>query len=243
MRKTRIPQSQFSRNFLRKTLAGLPAPILGVDEVGRGCLAGPVVAGAVIFSAQKIPKGLTDSKLLSEERREELFPQIMEAHYCGLGVASVEEIDELNIFYASFLAMRRAIGELETRLRQAQPEASVGYVLVDGAFEIPEIPHAQAAVIKGDLRVPMIAAASIIAKVHRDRMMKGMDDVYPHYGFGQHKGYASPAHRQAIRQHGPCFEHRQSFSGVKEFLELGTVVRRTRAPALTAEQLSLEGGA
>lgn len=239
MRKTRIPQTHFSRNLLRRTLAGLPGPILGVDEVGRGCLAGPVVAGAVIFSERKIPKGLTDSKLLSEERREELFPQIMEAHYCGLGLATVEEIDAINILQASFLAMRRAIAELQGKLAGA----GVGYVLVDGHLEIPECALPQAAVIKGDLRVPMIAAASIIAKVHRDRMMKGMDELYPQYGFGQHKGYGVPVHRQAIRSHGPCFEHRQSFSGVKEFLGLGTVVRRARAAPVPEGALPLEGGA
>ncbi|MBX3019441.1 MAG: ribonuclease HII [Bdellovibrionaceae bacterium] len=235
MKKTRIPQTQFSRNLLKKTLAGLPGPILGVDEVGRGCLAGPVVAGAVIFSDQKIPKGLTDSKLLSENRREEFFPQIMEAHYCGLGVASVEEIDRINILQASFLAMRRAIADLETKMVGAR----VGYVLVDGHMEIPGCTHPQGAVIKGDLRVPMIAAASIIAKVYRDRMMKGMDATYPHYGFGQHKGYASPVHRDAIRKHGPCFEHRQSFSGVKEFLGLGSVVRRPCGTKIPPGQLSL----
>lgn len=234
MKKTRIPQTQFSRNLLRKTLAGLPAPILGVDEVGRGCLAGPVVAGAVIFSEKKIPKGLTDSKLLSEERREEFFPQLLEAHYCGIGVATVEEIDRINILQASFLAMRRAIAELETKMRGQ----NVGYVLVDGHMEIPECVLPQAAVIKGDLRVPMIAAASIIAKVYRDRMMKGMDETYPHYGFGQHKGYASPVHRAAIRTHGPCVIHRQSFSGVKEYLAIGSVVRRSCGAQISTEQLS-----
>lgn len=230
--RTRMDQKLFGRGKLRATLAGLPAPILGVDEVGRGCLAGPVVAGAVIFSERKIPKGLTDSKLLSESQRENLYPQILEHHFSGIGVASVEEIDQINIFHASHLAMRRAIKNLEQSIVN-QSSAVVGFVLVDGAFEIPQIPHPQAAVIKGDLKVPMIAAASIIAKVWRDRLMKELDEVYPVFGFAKHKGYSSPYHRQAIQIHKPCILHRRSFSGVREYLV------PTEASAANEKQLTL----
>lgn len=218
-RRTRIDQEKFDPAFVNQTLAELKAPIVGVDEVGRGCLAGPVVAGAVIFSAKPVPVGLTDSKLLSEKQRDQLFPQIIEHHHWGLGFASVEEIDAINIFQASLLAMRRALTELKKNI--SKHNLNIGFILVDGAFEIPGVTEDQAAVIKGDLRVPAIAAASIIAKVHRDRLMKEMDEVYPGFGFAKHKGYASAYHRQAIQKSGPCTEHRKTFKGVKEYVDVG----------------------
>lgn len=211
----KIPQDQFDSENLSETLRGLPGPVVGVDEAGRGCLAGPVVAGAVILDPNFIPEGLTDSKLLSEKQREALFPQILDKHLYGVGFASVDEIDAINILQASFLAMRRALASLhEKRGGQA-----FGFVLVDGSMEIPKIKTPQAAVIKGDLRVPAIAAGSIIAKVTRDRFMKEIHEKFPDYGFAKHKGYGSLAHRQAIQHQGPCEWHRKTFKGVKEYLD------------------------
>lgn len=211
-----MQQSDFDRRRLKATLSRLPGPLAGVDEVGRGCIAGPVMAAAVVFSEARLPKGLTDSKLLSEKQREDLFPQITEAHYYGVGLATVEEIDAINILQASFLAMRRALEALEARWGQ-----SCGFVLVDGSLRIPKLNTQQAPVIKGDLRVPAIAAASIVAKVSRDRLMKEFDLKFPRFGFARHKGYGSEYHREVIRQHGPCELHRKTFRGVKEYLEVG----------------------
>lgn len=211
----RMSQDLFDAPTLETTLLSLQAPLVGVDEVGRGCLAGPVVAAAVSFRlGSPVPEGLTDSKLLSEKQRDKLFPLIVEHHHYGIGIASVEEVDEINILQASFVAMKRAL--VEMRGRGCVP----GFVLVDGHMEIPGLDCAQAPVVKGDLRVSMIAAASIIAKVSRDRMMRDYDMEHPGYGFAKHKGYASEVHRTAIREKGPCLIHRRSFSGVKEYLEI-----------------------
>jgi len=157
---------------------------------------------------------LTDSKLLSEKRREELSPMIQSEHWVSVASATVEEIDELNILQASLLAMKRAVHDLEAKMGQ-----TVAHVLVDGNFRIPDLGRKQTPIIKGDLRCAPISAASIVAKVARDRLMKEMGLQYPGYGFEKHKGYASPIHRKAIAEIGPVLSiHRRSFGGVKEYL-------------------------
>lgn len=188
-----------------------PSPVIGVDEVGRGCLAGPVYAAAVIFRTDELSDLVTDSKLLSEKRREELFDQIMSVHHVGIGSASVEEIDQLNILNASLLAMKRAVEKLGV---------PSGHVLVDGNKLIPNLSmnFKQTTIIKGDLRAAPISAASIIAKVTRDRLMKELGAQYPVYGFEVHKGYSTPVHKESIVTNGPCIVHRRSFAGVKEYL-------------------------
>lgn len=187
-----------------------PSPIIGVDEVGRGCLAGPVYAAAVIFKSDELIDLVTDSKLISEERREELAELICKAHHVGIGSATVEEIDELNILQASLLAMKRAIEALGVK---------GGHVLVDGNQKIPNLlGYEQTTIIKGDLRAAPISAASIVAKVTRDRLMKELGVQYPVYGFEAHKGYSTPVHKNSIVEHGPCIVHRKTFAGVKEYL-------------------------
>lgn len=187
-----------------------PAPVIGVDEVGRGCLAGPVYAAAVSFRSDLLGDLVTDSKLLSEKRREDLAAQISQAHHFSIGIASIEEIDELNILQASLLAMKRAVEGLGFQ---------TGHVLIDGNMKIPDLRgFQQTTIIKGDLRCSPISAASIVAKVARDRLMKEFGAQYPAYGFAAHKGYSTLAHKKAIAEVGPCSIHRKSFSGVKEYL-------------------------
>lgn len=190
-----------------------PAPVVGVDEVGRGCLAGEVYAAAVCLTNEDLSESLTDSKLISESRREELSPLILTNHYCGIGTASVEEIDELNILQASLLAMKRAVNLLEEKMGRP-----AGHVLVDGNQKIPNLQRTQTTIIKGDLRCLPISAASIIAKVARDTYMKQQAAKFPVYGFEKHKGYASEFHRLAIQKFGPANIHRKSFKGVKEYV-------------------------
>lgn len=186
----------------------LPNPIIGVDEVGRGCLAGPVFAAAVILPSDFSVEGITDSKLLSEARREKLAELIQAQAQVGIGFASVGEIDRLNILQATFLAMRRAIENLGV---------GIGHVLVDGNQRISGLEgFRQTPVVKGDLRATPIGAASIVAKVTRDQLMKRMAEKYPLYGFEKHKGYASALHLEAIQKHGPCVQHRSTFAGVRE---------------------------
>jgi ribonuclease HII len=184
--------------------------LCGVDEVGRGPLAGPVVAAAVVFAGgTAVPPGLDDSKLLSAARRGELEPLILEAAAAS-AVAAVEpdEIEQLNILRASLLAMERAVA-----LLGGPPD----FILVDGSHGLGlGIP--QKTVVKGDRRSASIAAASILAKEHRDRLMRGYAAEYPAYGFDLHMGYATAEHREAIRLHGPCPIHRRSFRGVREYL-------------------------
>lgn len=183
--------------------------IAGVDEVGRGPLAGPVVAAAVILDPARPIKGLADSKKLSERRREELAEIIRErALAWALGRAEVEEIDRLNILQASLLAMRRAVEALD-------PAAE--FALIDGN-RCPVLPCPSEAVIKGDAKVPAISAASIIAKVTRDREMVELDHRYPGYGLAGHKGYPTQAHCQALAELGVTEIHRRSFGPVKRLL-------------------------
>ena len=177
--------------------------ICGVDEAGRGPLAGPVCAAAVILPPDLELEGLNDSKKLSEKRREALYPLICEqALAYGIAFASEQEIDELNILQATFLAMRRAVGQLGLK-----PDLA----LVDGNREpdFGDIPVRT--IIKGDSRSANIAAASILAKVTRDRFMLEQDAVYPQYGFAVHKGYGTQKHYAALREFGPCPIHRRSF--------------------------------
>lgn len=185
-----------------------PQPVIGIDEVGRGCLAGPVFAAAVILPDGFYSDEITDSKLLSEARREKLSKQILDCAQVGIGFASEGEIDRINILQASFLAMRRAIENLG---------ALGGHVIVDGNQCIPRLEgFSQTAVVKGDLRATPIGAASIVAKVARDELMRRMGEKYPAYGFEKHKGYASAYHLSAIQRVGPCVHHRSTFQGVRE---------------------------
>jgi ribonuclease HII len=179
--------------------------VAGVDEAGRGPLAGPVVAAAVILDELQPIAGLQDSKKLSEKRRETLYDEILaKALCCSIAEASVEEIDTLNILQATLLAMRRAVDGL--RLKPVK-------VLVDGN-RLPVLDVRAEAIVQGDARVPAISAASILAKVHRDRMCAQLHAQYPQYGFDRHKGYGTAEHLQALADHGPSPWHRRSFSPV-----------------------------
>ena len=188
--------------------------ICGVDEAGRGPLVGAVVAGAVVLDPSNPIEGLRDSKKLTPARREFLYEQIMEkAKAWGVGQASPAEIDEINILQATMLAMKRAIEDLTVRLG-AWPDKA----LIDGN-RCPELPISAEAIIKGDAKEPAISAASIIAKVTRDRQMQALDRVHPQYGFAQHMGYPTEAHFAALKEFGACDEHRRSFSPVRKVLE------------------------
>ena len=184
--------------------------IAGVDEAGRGPLAGPVVAAAVILDELKPIRGLKDSKILSPLVRERLYDEIRaKALCCSIAEATVEEIDTLNILHATMLAMRRAVEGL--RLKP-------GKVLVDGN-RLPVLKMAAEAIVKGDAKVKSISAASILAKVHRDRLCLTLHEAHPQYGFDGHKGYPTPEHLAALRAHGACAHHRRSFAPVREALE------------------------
>lgn len=177
----------------------------GVDEAGRGPLAGPVVAAAVILDHTRRIRGLNDSKVLTPLQRDRLFDQIREkALCCSIAQASVEEIDQLNILHATMLAMKRAVEGL--RLKPVK-------VLVDGN-RLPAIDVLAEAVVGGDATVKAISAASILAKVHRDRLCRTLDEEFPQYGFASHKGYGTPEHLEALRLHGACRHHRKFFSPV-----------------------------
>ena len=186
------------------------APLIaGVDEAGRGPLAGPVVAAAVILDPARPIAGLADSKTLSPLRREQLAMEIRaKARAWALGRAEVVEIDRLNILQASLLAMQRAVAALSIVPEQA---------LVDGN-RCPPLACPCRAIVKGDATVPAISAASILAKVARDAEMGELHECYPQYGFAQHKGYPTAAHRDALRRFGPCPEHRRSFAPVAAVL-------------------------
>lgn len=180
------------------------ANICGVDEVGRGPLAGPVVAGAVILPKDADILYINDSKQLSEKKRELLYDEIMEkAVAVGIGVETSCVIDEVNILQATYRAMRQAIEKLS-----CAPD-----LLLNDAVTIPGVKIKQIGIIKGDEKSISIAAASIVAKVYRDRMMKEYDKLYPAYGFVHNKGYGSASHIKAIKEHGPCAIHRLSFIG------------------------------
>jgi ribonuclease HII len=187
-----------------------PGLIAGVDEAGRGPLAGAVVAAAVILDDLNPIKGLADSKKLTALKREKLYDEIRAKALCvGVGQASVEEIDRINILQATMLAMQRAVAAL--RLKPA-------LVLVDGN-RIPQLDVLAEAIVKGDSKVQAISAASIIAKVTRDRQCAELHARFPHYGFDAHKGYGTAEHLAALREHGACTEHRRSYAPVREAVE------------------------
>jgi len=184
--------------------------VAGVDEVGRGPLAGPVVTAAVILDPEQPISGLADSKAISEKKREALFDEIKQkARAWAIGRAEVEEIDEINILQATMLAMQRAVAALAV-----QP----GHALIDGN-RCPDLPCTAEAIIKGDGKIPAISAASIIAKVTRDREMVLLDAEYPGYGLAGHKGYPTKAHMAALNDLGVTPIHRRSFAPVRRALE------------------------
>lgn len=192
------PTREFEMNILKEGYRS----VVGVDEAGAGALAGPVIAGAVILHDDRPIEGLNDSKTLTEAKREALYSEILQnAEGWAFGMATHSEIMNIGIRPANYLAMRRAIEKLE----------SAEYALVD-AWNIPFLHIPQQGIIRGDKKVSCIAAASIIAKVTRDRMMHDFHNLHPEYGFDQHKGYGTKAHRAAIKEHGPCEIHRRNFS-------------------------------
>jgi ribonuclease HII len=204
--------------------------VAGVDEVGVGPLAGPVVSAAIIFEPGSLLPGVNDSKKLAAAERSHLSKELMElAVSVGIGIATVAEIDKLNIYHASLLAMQRAVSDLK-------PEAD--YLLVD-ARRIPGVETPQEGLISGDARSFSIAAASIIAKTHRDQLMDDMGSVYPIYGFERHRGYPTPYHKDQIRKHGICPIHRKSFPVIAEltgslsgnFLSLSHAVAKAVSPS------------
>ena len=203
-----------SRRFLRAEQLGLvfdtPGLVAGVDEAGRGPLAGPVVAAAVILDELKPIRGLKDSKVLTALKRERLFDEIHAKALClSIAQASVEEIDTLNILQATMLAMKRAVEGLRLRPNK---------VLIDGN-RLPLLRIQAEAIIRGDAKIKSISAASILAKVHRDRLCLELHREHPQYGFDGHKGYSTPEHLAALREHGACRHHRRSFAPVREVLD------------------------
>ena len=202
-----------------------PALVAGVDEAGRGPLAGPVVAAAVILDDCHPISGLADSKKLSAARRGALYDEIRaKALCCCIAQASVEEIDRLNILQATLLAMQRAVAGL--RLKP-------GLVLVDGN-RLPLLEMRAEAIVRGDAKVAAISAASILAKVTRDRGLEQLDQCFPQYGFARHKGYGTAEHLQALSVHGPCPEHRRSFAPVAQALRSRQAINPFHAAAIAA---------
>ena len=199
-----------------------PGLVAGCDEVGRGTWAGPVVSCALILDPARVPPGLADSKTLSPRRREALDRAIRGACLdLAIGIASAEEIDRLNILQATLLSMQRAVAGL--RLRPA-------LVLVDGN-RAPSLEVPARAVVGGDATQPVISAASIVAKVWRDARMAELDRLYPGYGFGRHFGYGTAQHLQALRELGPCAEHRHSFAPLRRLRETsGAAARAVQCP-------------
>jgi ribonuclease HII len=205
--------------------------VCGVDEAGRGPWAGPVSAGAVILNPKKVPRGLDDSKKLAAAAREGLEVEIKtHALAWGVGFASVAEIAELNILHATGLAMRRAVEALAL---------APAYALVDGNYRF-NLPCQVKTVVGGDGKSKSIAAASILAKVARDRLMREMDGLYPGYGFASHKGYGAPVHIEALATLGPCEIHRMSWAPVKLVLERGLGAQVPMMPDLEDDALFAE---
>ena len=187
--------------------------IAGIDEAGRGPLAGPVVAAAVILHPDHPIKGLADSKKLTAKKRAQVFKEIKAKSIAwGIGVTTAAEIDELNIHHATLRAMQRAYAAMQVE---------VGHVLVDGLY-CPKLSAKCTAIVKGDQTVPEISAASILAKVTRDEEMQGHHDRYPQYGFNQHKGYPTAQHIAALKEFGPSILHRKSYKPVREVMVLET---------------------
>jgi len=187
--------------------------VVGVDEVGRGCLAGPVVAGAVVFNFENLPSDgwitkVKDSKLISPAKRTELDSKIREnAHAWGIGMVEPGVVDKLNVHQATLLAMHKAVQEVLKKLSRKSKILAV----IDGKFTVPQLTLAQEAVIDGDDKVFSISAASILAKVYRDNLMVELGTRFPEYGFAQHKGYGTKQHCAAIEKHGLSIHHRKTF--------------------------------
>jgi ribonuclease HII len=193
------PNFRVERNLQKRGIW----PVAGIDEAGRGPLAGPVAAAAVILDPRKLPRGLNDSKLLAPEERERLYEVIMlQALAVAVAFASAAEIDRINIRQATFSVMRQALFALSVAPR---------HILIDGNDLPPGLDLPAETIVKGDAAISSIAAASIIAKVARDRLMRRLCGLYPAYRFGQHFGYATKAHLAAIAEHGPCLIHRLTF--------------------------------
>jgi len=201
--------------------------IIGIDEVGRGPLAGPVVACAVAIKTpgvaslrHPVSKGfdkfdlIRDSKMLSEKQREGLFDFIAENFYVGVGICDHRTIDRVNILEASFLAMKSAVSQLKKKIKNFENSKMI--ILLDGNKKIPNFSFEQRAIVSGDKLIKSISAASIYAKVTRDRMMEEMHKIYPEYNFAQHKGYGTKIHMDALKKHGPCEIHRKSFRPVRK---------------------------
>ena len=186
--------------------------IAGIDEAGRGPWAGPVVAAAVVLDPAHIPDGLNDSKKLTESKRESLFDEIMKKADVGVGIADVERIDRTNILKATLWAMGEAVSKLKV---------AADYSLIDGN-KSPDLPMVSDTVVKGDGRSVSIAAASIVAKVTRDRIMSELAAEFPAYGFERHKGYGTAYHQNALARQGPCCHHRTSFAPIRALLETAT---------------------
>ena len=186
------------------------APVAGVDEAGRGPLAGPVVAAAVILPAKGIPRGINDSKQITATERERLCARLEGCAVVGVGIVEADEIDTLNIYWATMKAMTLAVDQLAATLG-----CSPGHVLVDGN-RLPRWSYAATAIVSGDALSLSIAAASIVAKHTRDTIMLRHHDSYPHYGWASNKGYGCPAHRRALAEHGPSPLHRRSFAPVRQ---------------------------
>lgn len=186
------------------------ARVAGVDEAGRGPLAGPVVAGCVVLPVDGDHSCFKDSKQLTSRQREHLFSALQDSKaHIGVGIVSAREIEQINILQASLLAMRRAIED-------CLPEGLPDFLLVDGTFSVP-LPLSQQTLVKGESKSASVAAASIIAKVTRDRIMARAHEAFPHYNFIQNQGYPTKEHRRSIAEHGPCELHRRTFKGVREF--------------------------
>jgi ribonuclease HII len=218
-----------SFHFERRCFASGYKIIGGVDEAGRGPLAGPVVAGCVVLPESCDFHRFKDSKKLSPEQREILFEYLhsLPSALVGVGIVSAEEIDRINILQASLLAMKFAIEDLAKKNSGEFPD----FLLVDGKFSVP-LGLPQQPLVRGESKSASIAAASIVAKVTRDRLMEEYHQTYPLYDFKQHKGYPTARHRQAIRLLGPCALHRKSFKGVREYLELHGCETETQQRAL-----------
>ena len=219
-----MPHYIYESRLLKAHIGPEPLRICGVDEAGRGPLAGPVMAAAVILDRARIPRGLNDSKQLDEETREELFPRIMEmAIAVGVGEASVGEIDLVNIRQATHLAMARAVRALAV---------AAEFALVDGN-DAPALPCKCDTLVDGDARSVSIAAASIIAKVTRDWMMARLHDEHPGYNWKSNKGYGTPEHYDGLRLHGVTIHHRRSFGPIRNILQ-GRIPEDGDTPAIAA---------
>ena len=200
-RKTTPNNRKINLHYERKAADDGYKLVAGIDEAGRGCLAGPVAAAAVIVLDAGFEERIDDSKKLTSRMREKAYIDILKRCHVGIGIASIEEIDRLNILNATLLAMKRAINELDKR-----PD----YLLIDGKMDI-HTSHDRTYLVGGEAKSASIACASIIAKVFRDKLMTEMDKKYPQYGFKKHKGYGTAEHMEAIRRHGLSSVHRQTF--------------------------------